>query len=198
MDVHSLAELAAGHPITHWLVLGPFVVKTSPQFEREYLYERDRILDLDYLAADGGETAVTPEPGRLHSNPGLGASQLRWTACTGAELDGERIAGDVIYETVQRNCVLYAAAFIEAETGTAALLDAYHSGMKVWLNGQQVCNEPYGIPKGVRLTMPSKIVSLQAGRNLLLIKFRPGYIADGIDFRVRDVRLSPLVSARGL
>ena len=198
MDVHSLAELAAGHPITHWLVLGPFVVKTSPQFEREYLYERDRILDLDYLAADGGETAVTPEPGRLHSNPGLGASQLRWTACTGAELDGERIAGDVIYETVQRNCVLYAAAFIEAETGTAALLDAYHSGMKVWLNGQQVCNEPYGIPKGVRLTMPSKVVSLQAGRNLLLIKFRPGYIADGIDFRVRDVRLSPLVSARGL
>ena len=88
MNVHSLAELAAGHPVTRWLVLGPFVVQTSPQFEREYLYERERILDIDYLADDGGETAVTPEPGRVHRNPGLGPAHLRWNAWVGAELDG--------------------------------------------------------------------------------------------------------------
>lgn len=198
MDVHSLAELATGNPISSWMVLGPFVIRTSPQFEREYLYERDRILDIDYLAADGGEAEVQPELGRVHDNPGLGAKHLCWSEHSGTELNGNRIAGDAIYETVQRNCVLYAAAFVECAADTAALLDAYHSGMKVWLNGQLVCNEPYGIPKGVRLTMPSKVVSLVAGRNLLLVKFRPGYIADGIDFRVRDVRLSPLVSERAM
>ncbi|MEA3365818.1 MAG: hypothetical protein U9Q79_09285, partial [Candidatus Hydrogenedentes bacterium] len=198
MNVHSLSQLAAGDAISNWLVLGPFVVKTSPQFEREYLYERHRILDIDYLAADGGEAKVQPEPGRVHENPGLGPKQLRWTERTSTDLNGNSIAGDAIYETVQRNCVIYAAAFVECETDTSALLDAYHSGMKVWLNGNLVCNEPYGIPKGLRVTMPSKGVFLNAGRNLLLIKFRPGYIADGIDFRVRDVRLTPLVSERAM
>ncbi|MGI6459406.1 MAG: glycoside hydrolase family 38 C-terminal domain-containing protein [Candidatus Hydrogenedentales bacterium] len=198
MNVHSLAELAAGHPVTRWLVLGPFVVQTSPQFEREYLYERERILDIDYLADDGGETAVTPKPGRVHRNPGLGPAHLRWNAWVGAELDGERVAGEAIYETVQRNCVIYAATCIEADADTSALLDAQHSGMKAWLNGQLVCNEPYGFPKGVRLTRPGTLVPLKAGSNLLLLKFRPGYIADGIDFQVRDVRLSPLLSERGL
>jgi len=198
MDVHSLSELAAGNSISSWMVLGPFVVRTGWQFEREYLYERDRILDIDYLAADGGEARVQPEPGGVHENAGLGPKQLRWTAYPGTELDGNQIAGDAIYETVQRNCVIYAAAFVECEAETAALLDAYHSGMKAWLNGHLVCNEPYGIPKGVRVTMPSKIVSLTAGRNLLLVKFRPGYIADGIDFRVHGVRLLPLASERGM
>ena len=198
MERLSLSQLAAGEPISRWLVLGPFVVKTSPQFEREYLYERERILDIDYLEAGGGEAQVQPEAGRVHENPGLGAKQLCWREHADADLDGNGIAGDAIYETVQRNCVIYAAAYIEAESDTPALLDAYHSGMKVWLNGELVCNEPYGIAKGVRLTMPSKPVTLRAGRNLLLIKFRPGYIADGIDFRVRDVRLSPLVGERGM
>ena len=63
------------------------------------------------------------------------------------------LAGDIIYETVQRNCVLYAAAWIEAAAPCDALLDAYHSGMKVWMNGEVVCNAPYGFPKGVRLSM---------------------------------------------
>lgn len=198
MDALSLSQCATGNPISDWLVLGPFVVKTSPQFEREYLYERDRILDIDYLAGDGGESKVEPEAGRVHENPGLGRKQLQWIGYSGTGLDGNVIAGDAIYETVQRNCVIYAAAFVDCETDTMALLDAYHSGMKVWVNGNLVCNEPYGIPKGVRLTMPSKIVPLKAGRNLLLLKFRPGYIADGIDFRVRDVRLAPLASERGL
>lgn len=198
MIPNKLSDLAAGAFVQHWLTLGPFVVKTSDHFEREYLYERDRILDIDYLAEDGGEITVAPEAGRTHDNIGLGPKTLSWQAYDGADLRGLHVAGDLIYETVQRNCIVYAAAAIEAEAACVALLDAYHSGMKAWMNGELVCNEPYGLTKGIRLTMPSKVVSLRQGRNLLLIKFRPGYICDGIDFRVRNVALSPMVGQRGL
>ncbi|MCP4641445.1 MAG: hypothetical protein GY851_13470, partial [bacterium] len=198
MTAIKLSDLAAGAPVHHWLVLGPFIVETPGHFEREYLYERERILDIDYLAQDVGEASVVPEAGKVHANVGLGAKQLAWFEYPHSELHGMHIAGDLIYETVQRNCVIYAAATIRSEHEGPALLDAYHSGMKVWVNGELACNEPYGLPKGVRLTMPSKLIHLRQGDNLLLVKFRPGYIADGVDFRVRDVRISPMVAERGI
>lgn len=197
MNPTSLADLAAGKPVSSWLILGPFVVHTGGHFEREYLYERHRILDLDYLAAAGGEAKLVPEMGKVHENTGLGPKRLAWRPYEGARIRGMEIAGEIIYETVQRNCVIYAAAFIDSDRDTPALLDAYHSGMKAWVNGALVCNEPYGMPKGVRLTMPSKLIQLERGRNTLLIKFRPGYIADGVDFNVRDVTVSPLQAVKG-
>ncbi|MCP4643585.1 MAG: hypothetical protein GY851_24265 [bacterium] len=198
MNPTLLSDLAAGATLSDWLILGPFVVRTEGHFEREYMYERERILDIDYLAGDGGEAAVQPEAGAAHENIGVGPKHLAWRSLVTDDLNGNRIAGDAIYETVQRNCVIYAATCVESDMDCHALLDAYHSGMKVWVNGQLVCNEPYGLPKGVRITMPSKLIELKKGRNLVLVKFRPGYIADGIDFRVRDVRIAPLIAERGL
>lgn len=194
MYSNKLSELANGVPVQNWLVLGPFIIRTGGHFEREYLYERDRILEIDYLAEDGGETHVIPERGRYHRNIGIGAKQLAWYEYPNPDLHGTHLAGEIIYETVQRNCVFYAAANIESDQDCIALLDAYHSGMKAWVNGELVCNEPYGMTKGVRTTMPSKVIRLRKGNNLLLIKFRPGYICDGIDFSVRNVLVSPLVS----
>jgi hypothetical protein len=195
MTPNLLSDLAAGLPVRNWLVLGPFVIKTSPHFEREYMYERARILDIDYLEAEGGETRVKPALGVSHANVGLGSKRLAWQPYPEENLWGMRIAGGIIYETVQRNCVIYAAALIESDRDCLALLDAHHSGMKVWMNGALVCNEPYGLTKGVRLSMPSKPMRLRKGGNLLLIKFRPGYICDGVDFTVRRVMVSPLMSA---
>ena len=197
MELNTPSELAAGRPVRHWLVLGPFVVRTSPHFDREYMYEREHILDIDYLEPSGGETAVQPVRGQTHVNMGIGPRQLRWQEYPHADLHGNRIAGEIIYETVQRNCVIYAAARIEAEQDGLAVLDAHHSGMKVWVNGDLVCNEPYGLTKGVRLTMPSKPLRLRRGGNLLLVKFRPGYICDGVDFGVRHVTISPMATAKG-
>ncbi|MBI5094436.1 MAG: hypothetical protein HZB26_18615 [Candidatus Hydrogenedentes bacterium] len=198
MQENLLTELAAGAPLQHWITLGPFIIRTSGQFEREYMYERERILDVDYLAAEGGETNVEPSTGRSHINIGIGAKTLAWQPYAYANLGGNGIAEYLIYETVQRNCVIYAATVIQAEHACLALLDATHSGMKAWVNGELVCNEPYGRAKGVRTTMSSKPISLKAGRNRILIKFRPGYIADGVDFCVRDIRVSPLVSQHGV
>lgn len=194
MNSHLLSDLAKGHYIQDWLILGPFVVKTGDHFEREYMYERERILDIDYLAEDGGEASVAPELGRSHGNIGLGPKRLAWFEYHGPRILGDDLAGDIIYETVQRNCVFYAAAAIEAEANCTALLDAYHSGMKAWVNGELACNMPYGLPKGVRTTMPPAPIRLRKGPNLLLLKFRPGYICDGIDFNVSRVGISPLAS----
>ncbi len=194
MNVHCLGDLAKGQNLQHWLVLGPFVVKTSGHFEREYMYERDRILDIDYLAESGGEAAVQPVLGQTHANIGLGPKRLAWRAHEDERLRGMDLAGEIIYETVQRNCVIYAAAFVDAPADTLALLDAYHSGMKVWVNGELACNMPYGLPKGVRMTMPTVPIRLTKGTNLLLFKFRPGYICDGVDFCIRDVTVAPLAS----
>ena len=163
MKVHSLAELATGKPIDQWVVLGPFVIRTSPHFEREYIYERARILDVDYLEANGGEARVQPGVGQAHPNPGIGPTTLAWRPYEGNDLHGMRIAGDAIYETVQRNCVIYAAARIDAHADGLALLTAEHSGMKAWMNGELVCNEPYGRTKGVRITMQPKPVRLRHG-----------------------------------
>ncbi|MCX5756951.1 MAG: hypothetical protein NTU83_00285, partial [Candidatus Hydrogenedentes bacterium] len=190
----KLSDLATGQFIREWLILGPFVVKTSDHFEREYMYERERILDIDYLAADGGETAVVPIAGQMHANIGLGPKRLAWRTHTEDWLGGMDIAGQIIYETVQRNCAIYAAACIVADSDGLALMDAYHSGMKAWINGELACNMPYGLAKGVRMNMPSVPIRLRKGENLLLLKFRPGYICDGIDFCVCDVTLAPLAS----
>jgi alpha-mannosidase len=198
MTPNTLTDLAAGVPVQNWMILGPFVIKTPGHFEREYLYERERILDVDYLAADGGEASVAPELGKAHDNIGIGSKQLEWRRHPRPDLYGTHIAKGLLYETVQRNCVIYAAAFIDAHHPCTALLDAQHSGMKAWVNGELVCNEPYGLPKGVRLTAPSKTIALKGGRNLLLVKFRVGYISDGVQFEVRNVQVSPLVSERGL
>ncbi len=198
MTPNTLTQLAAGAPVQNWLVLGPFVVKTDGHFEREYLYERQRILDIDYLAEDGGEAAVAPCVGQTHRNMGLGPKQLAWFEHADPRIHGTHYAREIIYETVQRNCVFYAAAAIDAESECHALLDLYHSGAKIWVNGELVSNEPHGLPKGIRLQWPTKVIRLKKGRNLLMVKFRPGFIADGIDFTVREVRVAPLAGEPGL
>jgi len=192
----KLTDLTTGMPITDWLVLGPFVIETSGHFEREYMYERERVLDVDYLKGDGGEANVVPEPGKSHANIGLGEKYLKWQYYSAKYLDGMRIAGKMLYATVQRNCVIYAAKDIESDRDCTALVQASHSGMKVWMNGNLVCNQPYGRTKGARVRQPAFAVRVKKGLNLLLIKFRPGYICDGIDFRVQEFTISPLVSGR--
>ncbi|HIJ73512.1 MAG TPA: hypothetical protein HPP83_05355 [Candidatus Hydrogenedentes bacterium] len=198
MTSDIIAELAPGQPIMIWLTLGPFVVKTGPHFEREYLYERERILDVDYLAECGGESTVKPEPGAAVTNPFVGPAHLEWALRKGPDLEFSQSAGAWLYETVQRNCVYYAAAYVQAPAACSALLDAYHSGMKAWVNGELVWNEPYGVAKGLRLTQPSRLVRLRKGPNLLLFKVRLGFISDWVEFCLRQVALAPLTTVPGV
>ena len=46
--------------IMDFMVLGPFVLETGGALETEYLYERHKVLDCDYLASSGGEASAAP------------------------------------------------------------------------------------------------------------------------------------------
>jgi hypothetical protein len=68
----------------------------------------------------------------------------------------------------------------------------------MWMNGELFCNEPYGQAKGLRVGMTTKVARLRKGTNLLLVKLRPGYICDQIEFSLQEVRVAPLASAPGV
>jgi hypothetical protein len=104
-----------------------------------------------YLAAEGGETKVRPELGKSHANAGIGPETLAWKSHENPIVWGVPVSEPWIYETVQRNAVLYCATYIDSDRDTLALLDAKHSGAKMWMNGRLVCNEPYGVAKGLRM-----------------------------------------------
>ncbi len=177
--------------IEDWLVLGPWVVETGASFEREYLYEREKILDIDYLESAGGEKKVRPIEGAEQENPFLGAERLRWQRRRGNWLGFTGPTGALVYRTVQRNAVWYAATYIEAEEETPVFVDFHHSGAKVFLNGELLLAQPYGQTKGLwtrQVNMPAR---LRRGLNLVLLKIRPGYIADGIDFEFGQFQVIP-------
>jgi len=76
--VREFESLKSNPLIDEWLLLGPFVTKTGETFEREYLFERDKILDIDYLVNSGGETSIHPHEGLEQENTFLGKSTLHW------------------------------------------------------------------------------------------------------------------------
>ncbi|HOX40144.1 MAG TPA: glycoside hydrolase family 38 C-terminal domain-containing protein [Candidatus Brocadiia bacterium] len=195
--LNDYSRLASGEAATRWLLCGPFIIRTPGAFEQEYMYEREIILDEDYLAAVGGEASVRPVEGDMVQNPGLGEKYLRWKYHEAENFGFCGLTGEALYETVQRNAVWYCAAFVKAEKDELALLECYHSGMYAWVNGRPVVRQAYGPAKGLRVAMQPAVVKLNAGENVLLFKVRPGYIADGVEFCLRHVRLTPLAVPAG-
>ncbi len=176
--------------IDDWLILGPFVVDTGESFEREYLYEREKILNIDYL---NGENSIYPEEGMRQKNNYVGPPFLVWERCRGNSIGFTGKAGNWLYETVQRNTIYYSATYLEMENNTYALLNLSHSGVKIWVNENVVLNEPYGRTKGLDIKPKGAIIFLKKGINRILLKVRPGYIADGVDFNFRDFTIYPSI-----
>ena len=168
--------LVAGEPITQWLLCGPFVIRTPGAFEQEYMYEREIILDQDYLEGVGGEANVRPTEGDAVKNPGVGEKLLGWRAYQGDSMNFCGLTGELLYETVQRNAVWYCAAHIETRREEVALLDCHHSGMYAWVNGRKVVDQPYGPAKGLRVPMTPALVRLHSGGNLVLFSTGPDHI----------------------
>ena len=74
--VYFPKEEKGSFPVKDWLLLGPFVVETEGRFEREYLFEREKILDIDYLEGEGGEACLEPEVGRAYYNSFRGPERV--------------------------------------------------------------------------------------------------------------------------
>jgi len=177
--------------IQSWMVLGPFVQQTGGAFETEYFYEREKILDIDYLASSGGEGAQAPFTGQAVRNDYYGADFLRWRQVGANDNGSVRIregAGSeyekALFSTEQRNCVTYAALYIDCEKDSRAVVNYISSGCYLYLNGERIDAAPYGRVKGLDTMGRSVAVTLHKGRNLLMFKVRVGYIADGLDMAV--------------
>ena len=190
--------------IDGWMVLGPFVTQTGGAFETEYFYEREKILDIDYLASSGGEAAQAPFAGLAVRNDYYGPDFLKWRRVPANDNGSVRFRYDdinysqALFATEQRNCVNYAAIYIDCEKDSRAVVNYVSSGSYLFLNGARIDAAPYGRVKGLDTMGRSVAVTLNKGRNLLMFKTRVGYIADGLDICVFCTILPVAASAGNL
>ena len=161
------------------------------------MYERERILRIDYLEDAGGEANVQPAPGASHVNPGVGPKRLSWQVAQDSWLRLTGRTGEALYATVQRNAIWYAAATVISPRRQMALIQSDHTGARLWVNGRLAMEQPYGIAKGVRILHPPVAALLEEGPNRLLFKVRPGFIADGVDYHLGDARVWAIGAAEG-
>ncbi len=185
-----------------FLTVGPFVLETDGAFETEYFYEREKLLDCDYLLSSGGEASQIPYFGKPVKNDYYGADILKWK--NGVKKWGAlrfdeqgKDCDDAIYATEQKNCVFYAATYIECKEPYDAVLSHETSGCRVYLNGEVVDNQPYGRVKGFPADGRKVSVHFNKGMNLLMFKVRPGYIADTMDLTIANCTIYPVAVKSG-
>jgi len=183
--------------IHNFMVLGPFVLETGGAAETEFLYERHKTLDCDYLASSGGEANIVPYRGLPTQNDYYGEDSIQWWESeTGfGTLDFRSPAYEkAMFVTQQRNCVSYAAFYVDCDKPERAILCYENSGSLTYLNGKMIDYQAYGRMKGLRHTGHQAAVSLNAGRNLFLFKIRTGYICDSLDHNMKHCSLYPLAA----
>ncbi|MBQ3149777.1 MAG: hypothetical protein IJB86_00870 [Clostridia bacterium] len=185
--------------ITNFMTLGPFVAQTDAGFETEYFYHRNKVLDIDYLKSSGGECSITPYIGQKVKNDFYGEDYLRWIKglikWDALRFDGDENTDcdDAIFATEQKNCVFYAAVYIDCDKESRAVLCYNTSGCSTFLNGEMVDYLPYGRVKGIKSYGRLTPVTLRQGRNLLLFKLRTGYICDSFDLAIDNCMLLPVM-----
>ncbi len=183
--------------IYDFMALGPFVLETDGAFETEYFYERETILNHDYLLSSGGEKNQIPYIGMAVRNDYYGSDILKWVkgvqkwGLLRFETEGKD-CDDALYATEQRNCVFYAATYIECAEEYDAVLSYETSGCNVFLNGELIDSTPYGRVKGDPASGKKISVHFNKGKNLLMFKVRPGYIADGMDLCISGCFIYPV------
>ncbi|MCL2194945.1 MAG: hypothetical protein FWB76_03240 [Oscillospiraceae bacterium] len=190
--------------IKDYMVLGPFVAETGGAFETEYFHERHKVLDIDYLASTCGEAGLVPWLGAAAQNDYWGASTLRWAhepagARGDADLRGGRDGnfGEELFVTEQRNCVKYAAVYIDCEEDSRAIINYLTSGCYLYLNGKRIDKQTYGYVKGLQVQGNAVAVTFHKGRNLLMFKLRVGYICDRLDLSIHQASIHPVAASAG-
>lgn len=184
-----------------WMVLGPFVMETEGALETEYMYRRHLILEPDYLNNDNGEHGAVPYLGRRVKSDYLGGEEHIWRkginkfgALSFDANDCDSACDDALFLTEQRNCIFYAAVYVRCSGAKRAMLCYENSGCRIYLNGKQIAESPYGRVKGVS-TMGCQVpLKLNDGLNLLLFKLRPGYICDNVDFGMSNCSIWPIAA----
>lgn len=189
--------------LNNFMVLGPFVLETGGALETEYLYERHKVLDCDYLETSGGEANAVPYLGLKCKNIYFGSEQLVWSQgvnkwdCLRFDAGDYSACDTALFATEQRNCVYYAATYIDCAKAYDAIISYETSGSLMYLNGELIDNKPYGRVKGIIDYGHQVAVTFHKGMNLLMFKIRTGYICDTIDLSMSNCSIFPLVAKSG-
>lgn len=188
--------------IMDFITVGPFVLETEGSFEAEHMYERDKLLLEDYLEADGGEKNIVPALGARVRNNYYGEEFLKWEKgfikWNTLRFDRDDEACDpALYATEQRNAVYYAAFYVDCRRDEKAILQHEDSGSAIYVNGLLADFRPFGRVKGLDGLGFQCLVRFRKGRNLVLVKLRPGYIADTMDISVSGFTVFPVVMQCG-
>lgn len=190
--------------ILDFLTVGPFVLRTHGSFEAEHMYEREKILNHDYLIHDGGEKNIIPILGEKVTNKYYGDEYLYWKKgfikwnCLRFDSD-EDACDPALYATQQRNAVYYAAFYINCKEDTTAVISYENSGSALFVNGEQADFKPFGRVKGLWGFGYQCLIKLRKGLNTVMFKIRPGYIADSMDIALSYCSVFPvMLSENGL
>ncbi len=188
--------------IEDFMVLGPFILETDGAFETEYLYEREKVLECDYLKSSGGEASLVPYLGKREKNEYFTKEYVKWEKGYNKwdmlRFDTpENEHEDIFFKTEQRNCVYYASFYIKCDEPQDAVICYENSGSLLYLNGEMIDSKPYGRTKGIETTGNRVAVTLKAGLNLVLFKIRVGYICDGFDFGMSFCTVYPVLGRSG-
>ncbi len=183
----------------NFMTIGPFVLKTDGAFETEYFYERNKTLDCDYLLSSGGERNSVPYINKRVKNDYIGEEYLHWeqgfVKWNQLRFDKEGSDCDkIIYMTEQRNCVYYAAVYVDCKKEEDAIICYENSGSLLYLNGELIDNQPYGRTKGIADFGYQRAVKFRKGLNLILFKLRVGYICDTFDIGISNFMIIPAVT----
>lgn len=183
--------------ILDFMTVGPFVLPTDGAFEAEHFYEREKILLEDYLLEDGGERSICPYLGMKVRNKYYGAEYLSWVKgfikWNALRFDSEEDAcDDALYATEQRNAVYYAAFYVDCKKEESAVICYENSGSTLFVNGEEADFKPYGRVKGLWGMGYQVCVRFKEGRNLVMFKIRPGYIADSMDISMSNCSIFPI------
>ncbi|MBQ9946514.1 MAG: hypothetical protein IJO68_08340 [Clostridia bacterium] len=196
--IPSASEPFPSNRILDFLTVGPFVLHTDGSFEAEHMYEREKILNEDYLLSDGGEGKALPVLGGKVRNKYYGDEYLYWKKgfikwdCLRFDNDADA-CDPALYVTQQRNAVYYAAFYVRCERESDAVICYENSGSALFINGEQADLRPFGRVKGLWGLGYQCPVHFRRGLNLVMFKIRPGYIADSMDIAMSNCSVFPVL-----
>ena len=151
------AQPPESRPVLDWQILGPLSTSTRSSYYRAQL-------EVDYLAAVGGETSARLAFELPVEFEGKSSS---WQPFRAGEAGPVDIRG--AFPDAAGPAVFYAAATVESAGGRALLKLSSVTSQRVWLNGRQITDilNPIREMETESVTLP---VTLVAGRNQLLLK----------------------------
>ena len=177
--VASYQGLEPGVFMKQWLVCGPF-----PVFENEEEpgdeAEAQLAFDRDFLAGQGGETAIVPDRSKAIEIEG---ARYYWRTMRSRE----DIVSLLMVYGAEEHVIAYAWAEIEMPEAKSALLGVgSDDAVKVWLNGELIHENWTG--RDLQEDNDLVRVQFQAGRNQILLKVQNHQDSWGFSCRLLDAK----------